>query len=114
MPYRFTSQHFCLNSAPFQNRQHLFRLGGHEGNVFEIGELAQFCLCNGVKIEGSVLAIPERTELGINLAATIHLDLCDLRGQPRRDRVLLQPLPNLWDGFIPFRVNVDLDRKSVV
>ena len=76
--------------------------------MFEIGELAQFRLRNGIKIKGSILAIPERTELGINLAAAIHLDFCDLRGQPLRDRVFLQPLPNLWDGFIPFRVNVDL------
>ena len=76
--------------------------------MIEIGELAQFRLRNGVEIKGSVLTIPERTELGINLAAAIHLDFCDLRGQPRRDRVLFQPLLNLWDRFIPFRVNVDL------
>lgn len=69
--------------------------------MFEIGELAQFRLRNGIKIKGSILAIPERTELGINLAAAIHLDFCDLRGQPLRDRVFLQPLPNLWDGFMP-------------
>lgn len=75
--------------------------------MFEIGELAQFRLSNGIKIKGSILAIPERTELGINLAAAIHLDFCDLRCQPLRDRVFLQLLPNLWDGFIPFRVNVD-------
>ena len=43
--------------------------------MFEIGELAQFRLSNGIKIKGSILAIPERTELGINLAAAIHLDL---------------------------------------
>ena len=55
--------------------------------MFEIRELAQFILSNGVEIKGSILAIPERTELGINLAAAIHLDFCDLRGQPRRDRV---------------------------
>ena len=61
-----------------------------------------------IKIKGSILAIPERTELGVNLAAAIHLDFCDRLGQPLRDRVLFQPLPNLWDGFIPFRVNVDL------
>ena len=87
--------------------------------MFEIGELAQFRLSNGIKIKGSILAIPERTELGIDLAAAIHLDFCDLRGQPRRNRVFFQPFPNLWDGlffqpfpnlwdgFIPFRVNVD-------
>ena len=69
--------------------------------MFEIRELAQFRLSNGVEIKGSILAIPERTELGINLAAAIHLDLCHLQGQPLRDRVFLQPLPNLWDGFIP-------------
>ena len=63
--------------------------------MFEIGELAHFRLGNGVEIKGSVLAIPERTELGINLAAAIHLDLCNLWSQPRRDRVFLQPLPNL-------------------
>ena len=76
--------------------------------MFEIGKLAQLRLGNGVEIKGSVLAIPEGTELGINLAAAIHLDLCDLWSQPRRDRVLFQPLPDLRDGFIPFRVNVDL------
>ena len=76
--------------------------------MFEIGELAQFRLCNGVEIKGSVLAIPERTELGIDLTAAIHLDLCHLPGQPLRDRVLFQPLPDLRDGFIPFRVQVDL------
>ena len=43
--------------------------------MFEIGELAQFRLRNGIKIKGSILAIPERTELGINLAAASHLDL---------------------------------------
>ena len=77
--------------------------------MFEIGELAQFRLRNGIKIKGSILAIPERTEPGINLAAAIHLDLCDRPGQPLRDRVLFQPLPNLRDGFIPFRVNVDAE-----
>ena len=76
--------------------------------MFEIGELAQFRLSNGIKIKGSILAIPERTELGINLAAAIHLDLCNLWSQPHRDRVFLQPLPNLRNRFIPFRVNVDL------
>ena len=60
--HTFTSQQVYLDTAPFQNRQHLFRLGGHESNMVEIGELAQFRLRNGIKIKGSILAIPERTD----------------------------------------------------
>ena len=69
--------------------------------MFEIGELRSSASVMVLRSKAPSSPSQNGQKLGIDLAAAIHLNFCDLRGQPLRDRVFLQPPPNLRDGSYP-------------
>ena len=82
--------------------------------MFEIGELAQFRLRNGIKIKGSILAIPERTELGINLAAAIHLDLQLAESGPVARIIVRVDIKHPYIGDLRVALTAPSGRSTVI